>query len=328
MHRRTFLAAAGSGLALGALGHVPVRAFATATPAPPPAMDAAAYRAGRRFVSTPFGDVAYVERGRGPAALFLHGFPLNSFQWRGVLPRLAPLRRCLAPDFLALGHTRVAPGVGVGPDTQVRMLLAFLDALGIERADVVANDSGGAVAQLLLARHPQRVRSLLLSNCDTEIECPPAAMRPVIELSRQGRYADAWLAPWLADPASARAQDGIGGMCYADPAHPTDEAVRAYFEPLLDGPRRKALVHRYVRSLAHNVLQGIGPLLARTQVPVRTVWGSADGIFSLAGARHLQQAFGQGRGVRMLPGSKLFWPEERPDVVAEEARRLWSAPNP
>ena len=50
-----------------------------------------------------------------------------------------------------------------------------MDALSIDRADLVANHSGGAIAQLFLARHPQRVRSLLLTNCDSEIDCPPPA---------------------------------------------------------------------------------------------------------------------------------------------------------
>src|ERR1044071_854227 len=177
----------------------------------------------RRFVTTPYGDVACLVRGTGPAALFLHGFPLNADQWRDSVVALAPYRRCIAPDFLGLGFTRVDESAGVDPETQVRMLVALLDALGVAAADVIANDSGGAVAQLLLAHHPERVRTLLLTNCDTEIESPPAAMRPVIELAKQGRFADEWLAPWLADPALARSPQGIGGLCDVDtrpPPHP------------------------------------------------------------------------------------------------------------
>src|SRR5689334_6053234 len=104
----------------------------------------------RRFVATPFGDVACLVRGTGPAALFLHGFPLNADQWRDSIAALAPYRRCVAPDFLGLGYSRVAADADVTPATQVRMLVALLDALGIADADVIANDSGGAVAQLLL----------------------------------------------------------------------------------------------------------------------------------------------------------------------------------
>jgi len=58
-------------------------------------------------------------------------------------------------------------------------------------------------------------------------------------------------------------------------------------------------------------------------VPVRIVWGLGDTIFSPANADHLDRAFGNSRGVRRLERAKLFWPEERPDIVAAQARILW-----
>jgi pimeloyl-ACP methyl ester carboxylesterase len=173
-------------------------------------LDAARFGATCRRVATRAGTVACVEHGSGPGALFLHGFPLNGFQWRGAVERLAPHRRCVVPDFLGMGHSRLAPGQDCAPEAQVAMLLDLLDVLSLPTVDVVASDSGGAVAQLLVAHHPERVRSLLLSNCDTEQECPPPAMRPVIELARQGRFVDEWLGRWHADRALARSAEGIG----------------------------------------------------------------------------------------------------------------------
>ncbi|MGH8082727.1 MAG: alpha/beta fold hydrolase [Lysobacter sp.] len=291
-------------------------------------LSAQQFHASRRYATTRFGAIAYVERGIGPAALFLHGFPLNGFQWRGALPRLAPYRRCIAPDFLGMGFTQVAPGQDVGPEAQVAMLIALLDTLAIDTVDLVANDSGGAIAQLLLARHPQRVRTILLSNCDSEIDSPPPALRPVIELSKQGRFVDEWLAPWWENPAVARSAQGIGGMCYADPSQPGDEAIDMYFGPLLATARRKSLAHAYAIGLERNALAGTGAALARSRAPARIVWGAADTIFAADGARHLQRSFGVSRGLRMIEGGKLFWPEERPDIIAEEARRLWNAWGP
>ncbi|SFK79661.1 alpha/beta fold hydrolase [Lysobacter sp. cf310] len=322
MNRRRFLALSTGALAAGALATTVGLAAAPAATGP---LNAAAFKAARRYARTRFGRIAYVERGRGAAALFLHGFPLNSFQWRGAIERLAPYRRCVAPDFMGLGHTEVAEGQSVAPDAQVEMLLALMDRLSIERADLIASDSGGAVAQLLLARHPERVRSLLLTNCDTEIECPPAAMLPVIALSREGKFVDQWLAPWHADHALARSPDGIGGMCYLDPSHPSDEAIDSYFSPLVASAQSKARVHAYAVALDHNVLEGVGAALKRSTAPVRVVWGMGDTIFSPAGAEHLERSFGRYQGTRRLEGSKLFWPEERPDVIAEEALRLWDA---
>ncbi|MBA2304085.1 MAG: hypothetical protein H0W08_15830 [Acidobacteria bacterium] len=56
------------------------------------------------------------------------------------------------------------------------MIAAVLDTLSIDAVDVVANDSGGAVAQLLAARHPARVRTLLLTNCDSHTNSPPKSL--------------------------------------------------------------------------------------------------------------------------------------------------------
>lgn len=321
MQRRTFLQLTAGLLAAGLLTEHASSLQAAA--GAKRGMDAKRFHASRRFVQTSFGRIAYVERGNGEAALFLHGLPLNSFQWRGALDRLSPYRRCIAPDFMGLGYTEVAEGQSVAPEAQVAMLIALLDKLGVARVDLVGSDSGGAVAQLFVTQHPERVRSLLLTNCDTEHESPPAAMQPVIALSHAGKFVDEWLVPWLADKNLARSAQGIGGSCYADPTNPTDEAIDCYFSPLASSPRRKALVHAYVIALENNPLRDIAPALRRCTVPARVVWGVDDTIFSMAGAEYLDQTLGHSLGIRRVPNAKLFYPEERPDVIAEEARKLW-----
>ena len=286
-------------------------------------MTASEFHSSRRFAETVFGRIAYVERGSGKAALFLHGFPLNGFQWRGALERLSGYRRCVAPDFLGLGYTQLAEGQSVAPNAQVAMLAALLDSLSIQAVDIIANDSGGAVAQLFVARYPERVRTLLLTNCDTEPDSPPPAVLPVIDLARAGRFADEWLAPWLADKTLARSEKGIGGLCYMDSTHPTDEAIDYYLAPLLSSPQRKAQTNAYAIGLAPNPLAGIEPALKRCTVPTRIVWGSADNIFSQASPDYLDRTFGNSRGVRRVLGAKLFFPEEMPELIAEEALQLW-----
>lgn len=323
MQRREFITIAGGVLASAAMEgcsastHTPHPAARASAP-----LDAAEFHRTRRFAETRFGRIAYTDRGKGDVALFLHGFPLNGFQWRGAIDRLSATRRCLAPDFLGLGYTE-ASTTDVGPEAQVAMLLEWLDSLGIATVDLVANDSGGAVAQLFVSRHAERVRTLLLTNCDAEPDSPPPALLPVIELARKGLFADQWLGAWLADKTLARSATGLGGLCYADPAHPTDEAIDCYLAPLVSSPRRKAQVNAYALALEPNPLAGIEAVLRSCPVPTRIVWGLADDIFSPASPGYLDRAFGNSRGVRSLAGMKLFWPEELPDVVAEEARRLW-----
>jgi haloalkane dehalogenase len=286
-------------------------------------MSAVDFHSVRKFVNTGQGRIAYLDMGKGPGALLLHGFPLNSFQWRGVIPQLSVMRRCIAPDFLSLGYTEVRKGQSVAPQAQVAMLVEVLDKLSMRAVDVIASDSGGAIAQLLVTHHPDRVRSLLLTNCDTEPDSPPAAVLPVIELAQNGKFADEWLVPWLADKSLARSEQGLGGQCYANPAHPTDEAIETYLGPLVSSAQRKALTNAYAVALSPNPLAGIESALRGCKAPVRIVWGTADKIFSQGSPDYLDRIFPASRGVRRVAGEKLFFPEEMPELIVEEARRLW-----
>jgi pimeloyl-ACP methyl ester carboxylesterase len=319
MRRRQFMELAVAALAAGVAGCAD-RRRGPAGVAPAQPLDAAAFHASRRFVEISSAKIAYVERGSGDAALFLHGAPLNGFQWRGALERLAAHRRCVAADFMGLGYTQVPEGQAVTPDAQVAMLAALLDALAISQVDLVASDSGGAVAQLFTIRHPERVRTLLLTNCDVEPDSPPPKVMPVIEAARAGTLADE-LAGWLIHREQARAQFGVA--TFSDPRSLTDEVIECYFAPNVISPLRKAKFNAYHAALAPNPLAGIEAALKRCTVPTRIVWGASDDIFSQASPDYLDHTLPQSRGVRRVPGAKLFFPEEYPDVIAEEARRLW-----
>jgi haloalkane dehalogenase len=285
-------------------------------------MTAAEFHASRRFVETRYGRIAFVERGGGPPAIFLHGLPLNGFHWRGVIARLSGQRRCLAPDFLGLGYTETPPEQDLSPTTQADMIASFLDALSIDAVDVVANDSGGAIAQLLAARHPARVRTLLLTNCDVHTNSPPQSIAEAMEAARKGVLADV-LARHLADKAFARSPEGLFGVCYANPGNLTDEAIDTYLQPVLSSPLRRAQLHGYMVAFEPNPLPAIEPILKRCNVPLRIVWGTADIHFDVSWADWLDRTFPRSRGVRRVEGAKLFFPEEIPEVVAEEAVRLW-----
>lgn len=282
------------------------------------------YRQSRRFVSLSMGRVSYVERGSGHVALFLHGFPLNGFQWRGSIERLASKqRRCIAPDFMALGYSEASNSQQITPVAQADMLAEFLDALKIRVVDVVANDSGGEVAQLFLVRHPGRIRSLLLTNCDVFSNNPPPSFKPLVVAAQKGVLADSF-ERLLAEKALARSPQGLGPF-YTNPSSLTEEAIDYYFSPIVSSPNRKAQFNNFAAALGENVLVAIEQDLRRSQVPVRIVWGEADTTFDVTWADWLDKALPQSRGIRRLPGAKLFFPEEMPDIIAEESIKLWDS---
>lgn len=321
MQRRHFLQIAAGAFAAGAFG---APAFGAASGDAP--FTVASFTAARRYAKTRFGRIAYVDRGRGDVVLFLHGFPLNSYQWRGAIDRLQGERRCIAADFMGLGYTEVAPGQSVAPDAQVEMLVALLDHLSVGKVDLVANDSGGAVAQLFVARHPERVRTLLLTTCDAEFDSPPPLVIPVIEAARKGTFATDTFVPQINDKHYARTdKNGIGPFCFTYPEKLADETIDYYFKPLVATPERIKLTNAYAIGLDPNPLAGIEAKLKKCTLPVRIVWGTGDPIFKQESADYLANTFPNARGVRRIEGAKLFFPEEFPDVIVEELRALWRA---
>jgi len=318
MERREFLRFGASALVIGAHGlRVPRWPVGRGGHGP---TDAAAFRAARRYAELPFGRIAYVERGSGDAALLLHGAPLNGFQWRGAIDRLSAHRRCIVPDFMGLGYSEIPDGQSLAPAAQAEMLAALLDKLGVATVDIIASDSGGAVAQLFAVRHPERVRSMLLTNCDVEPDSPPPKVMPAIEMSRAGTLADA-TAKWLTDKPMARAT--FGAAVFHDPAHFADETIEYYAAPLVATPLRRTQYHEFHLALVPNPLAGIEASLRRCKAPVRIVWGAADDIFKMADAEYLDRTLPRSMGIRTVPEGKLFFPEEFPDVIADEAKRLW-----
>ena len=321
MKRRDFLY--GSFAAAG--GVLLSRTAVFAKPANSKTIDAKAFHATRRFADLSLSRVAYVERGHGPAALFIHGYPLNGFQWRGALEKLQPYRRCIAPDVMGMGYTQTPKGQKISPETQALMLAILLDSLHIDAVDLVANDSGGLVAQLFLAMYPSRVRTLLLTNCDVDENNPPPQFLPFIEQAKKGTFVDEFIVPQLKDKDLARSAKGMGGLAFTYPENLADETIETYFGPLVKTPLKKSQVNEYAVSMGTNSLIAIRESLRQWKRPARMVWGMKDALFGVQWAEWLDRTLPGSRGIRKVESANLFFPEEMPELIAEEAVRLWNA---
>ncbi len=272
-------------------------------------------------VSTRFGEIAYRDRGTGPDALFVHGVTLNGALWDNLVDRVHGERRCLAVDLLAHGATVAPADQDLSFAANAAMLEAFCQALGLGRVDVVANDSGGGIAQIFAARHPGRIRTLTLTNCDTHDNWPPPAFQPVVDAVAAGGLAEFGRAV-LADPGVGRAALAGG---YEDPERLSDEAVLGYFEPLVRTPRAIAAVERWFAAMDCADTVAVEALLRRLDAPTLIVWGLADDFFDVTWAHWLHDTIPGARPVVELDGAKLFFPDERPDELAEILARFWAS---
>lgn len=104
-------------------------------------------------------EIAYVETGAGRPIVFLHGNPTSSYLWRNVIPHLAGLGRCLAPDLVGMGDSGPSSS-GYRFADHARTLDAWLDALAVDDAVLVGHDWGSALAFHWARRNPARVAAL------------------------------------------------------------------------------------------------------------------------------------------------------------------------
>ena len=255
----------------------------------------------RHTVSTPLGALSYAEAGRGDPALFVHGIGTNAYLWSGVVDALQAERRCLAVDLPLHGHSP-APEYDATLGALADHLDAFCSALDLPAIDLVAHDTGGAVAQIFAARHPERLRSFTLTNCDTHDNVPPEAFQPTVDLAKAGALAPAAPA-LLADLDAARG--AVFAMGYEDPQFLALDAVRDFLEPVLGTPERALAFERMLTRLDPTDLLAAEPALAQLTVPTLIVWGTGDEFFELKWAEFLRDLIPGVAEVVELEGAKL-----------------------
>ncbi|MEC3979980.1 alpha/beta fold hydrolase [Amycolatopsis sp. H20-H5] len=275
----------------------------------------------RGSVSTRSGELSYLDVGTGPVALFVHGIGTNAYLWRHVLGACGAQRRCLALDLPLHGRSPAAAQQDFTLGGLADVLEDFRAALGLDEFDLVANDTGGAVAQVFAVRHAERLRTFTLTNCDTHTNLPPEAFRPIVELAERGLLARV-STRLAADLGQARA--GVLGLGFERPDLVPDEVLRAYVEPVFGTATAARQFERLVLSLDAADLVAIEPRLKELTVPTLVVWGTDDPNFAVSWAYWLRDTIPGVLEVVEIDGAKLFFPDERPEDLVPHLLRHWA----
>jgi len=163
------------------------------------------------------------QRGAGPVALFIHGFPLDSTMWTDQLGALSEFRRCVAVDLRGFGRSSPVTGEPLTMERHADDLAEVLDLVSEERADVVGLSMGGYVALAFAERYPDRLRSLALIDTRAGPDSEEgkagrdAMARRLIAEGRQAIALDlqsALLAPGASLEAKGRLRTMIEGCSY------------------------------------------------------------------------------------------------------------------
>ncbi len=295
----------------------------TTSPQPTASKQLAALEPHRVTVPTDRGEISCLDVGPhdGTVAVFVHGVGTNAYLWRHVLAALEAEKRCIALDLPLHGQSPAPFDDDVSLGAYAETITAFLDALDVGPVDLVAHDTGGALAQIVAARGPARLRTFTLTNCDTHDNVPPEAFLPTVELARAGALAPS--APALmADLDAARA--AVFAMGYEDPAQPPLDVVRSFLEPVLGTPEKALAFERLLAAMAPDDLLAVEPALRELQVPTLVVWATGDEFFELRWAEWLRDTIPGVTTVATVDGAKLFFPDERAAELLAHLRHHWA----
>jgi pimeloyl-ACP methyl ester carboxylesterase len=278
----------------------------------------------RSEVRTRSGPASYIDTGSpGRPALFVHGLATSSYLWRHVIEQLHGLRRCVAVDLPLHGQTPAAADQDFSLPGLARFVADFCDALELTDVDLVANDTGGAIAQTFAVDHPERLHTLTLTNCEAHNNLPPKALAPLVLLSRTGLTAR--IAPKLLLRDISRGRKRMYGTGYQDIANLPVDIARAWLEPLFGTAESARQNDRILPSLHARDLLAIEPALARLQVPTLIVWGTGDKFFPRKWAYWLRDTIPGADKVVEIDGARIFFPDERAGELTAALRRHWDS---
>jgi len=267
------------------------------------------------------GTIRYRDSGDGQPIVFVHGLLVNGLLWRKVTPLLQGEFRCVVPDWPLGSHSPALNESGdPSPRGMAHLIADFLAEMNLEGVTIVANDTGGAIAQLLVTERPERVGRLVLTPCDAYENFLPPAFRPLQWLARiPGALTVA--VQGMRSPALRRSPLGFG-MLTRRPI--PDEVLGAWVTPFLEDAA--------VRRDTIGLLRGIDPkdtLAAAEKLrdfdrPALIAWAPEDRFFKLRFAERLARAIPDCR-LERIEDSYTFVSEDQPGCLAELIREFINA---
>jgi len=272
----------------------------------------------RRTVELPQGTIAYRERGDGPPVVFVHGVGVNGDLWRNVAPALASDVRCVVPDLPLGSHSHpLRPDADVSLPGLARIVADFLAALDLADVTIVANDTGGAIAQWLIGHHPQRIGRVVLTSCDAFHKFPPTPQR-YLEVAARSRTL-MWLVAWTVRFKAVQRLPTAYGWVTREPIEPA--IMASYTTPVRTIPGVRRDLARLLRAVSTSYTYRAAGALRNFTGPALVLWADEDKIFPRDHGRLLAELLPAAQ-FELVAGSRTFIPEDQPEALVARVRRF------
>jgi 2-hydroxymuconate-semialdehyde hydrolase len=250
--------------------------------------------------------IAFLEQGVGSPVFLIHGIPTNNLMWRKIIPLLAKRHRVIAPDLLNYGKSDKPNNADVSINAQSHMIVQLMDALGVHRADVVAHDIGGGIAQLIAVKNPERIRKLVLIDSVCFDSWPIPEFEPLqLPGADAGMSLNEFVSMMRGFMPNGVYNKGIM----------SNDVIDRYIEPWSTEDGKRAFF-RNLRRLNNEYTQAITGELNKLPHQTLILWGDKDPFQKPEYAPKLAKA---------IPNAELVWIkdaghwliDEKPDEIGE-----------
>jgi pimeloyl-ACP methyl ester carboxylesterase len=258
------------------------------------------------------GPIRYRDTGTGEPIVFVHGLLVDGQLWRDVAPLLERDFRVIVPDWpLGSRQEPAAPGTDLSPPGLARIVAEFLEALGLERVTLVGNDTGGAICQIVVTKHPERIGRLVLTPCDAYEHFPPPAFKPLAVLGRSRAVLAAISLP-MRFGAFRRSPLAYGWLMREF----DDERCREWVKPVREVPAVRGEVAQILAGMDSKHTLEAAAHFKDIGIPVLIAWAPEDRFFALADAERMAGEIPNAR-LERIDGSYTFVCIDQPARTAE-----------
>jgi pimeloyl-ACP methyl ester carboxylesterase len=270
-------------------------------------------------LTLPQGTIHYRERGTGEPIVFVHGLLVNGDLWRKVVPTLSKDFRCITPDWPFGSHeTPMNRDADLTPTGAARLIADFLEKLELQNVTLVGNDSGGAISQIVVTEHPQRIGRLVLTPCDG-FEIFPPRMFSYLKLVARVPGEMFLLAQSMRIRAVRRLPIAFGSLT----KRPVEREISdSYVRPSIGSGGIRRDTAKFVRGMSRRYTMEAARKLKNFDRPALIAW-SDDRFFPVELGRRIAAELPRSR-FELIDDARTFVPEDQPErlsqLIAEFAR--------
>jgi pimeloyl-ACP methyl ester carboxylesterase len=258
--------------------------------------------------------------GDGPVVVLLHGLLMDPTLWDDVIRELGGRHRCVVPALPLGAHRRAMPkDADLSMPAQARMVEELMERLDLRGVVLVGNDTGGAIAQLIMAGPSARVGGAVLASCDAFDNFPPGLTGRTLVLTGKlpPRLFGLFMQQMRLRPVR-RLPIAFGWLTRRG-----DAATARWMRPILHdrGVRRDAV--RVLRSISsqRDLLVDMEERLPAFDRPAAVVWAEGDRVMPPEHGRRLAELLPQGRLVEVADSYTLI-PLDQPAALAKVVREV------